>query len=236
MDNLNTYENMIWQIKQKTSLPYCIESFGADGDFKIHISREKRPLEKRKVLFIGTGRCGTTTIAKLFQANGKDVGHEIDGKDGISSHWFAYDSDWHPYVVGQPLGHIHLGEHRSDYDFEHVFQIVRNPLDCISSIQHFFHDSDCEFLKDQNISSMHRGDLFSAMRIYLLVNQHCQKQTKNRYRIEELNQYFSQMYTTLYGQPDFELQTIEPANRSQHPVVTWDKLHETNGLLAYHLA
>jgi GR25 family glycosyltransferase involved in LPS biosynthesis len=82
----------------------------------------------RKLLIVGHPRCGSGYMAKLFQSYGFDIGHELTGKDGISSWMFAvYDTN-NPYAFDQ------YARSRFYWKFDFVIHHVRNPLQAIPSI------------------------------------------------------------------------------------------------------
>lgn len=78
-----------------------------------------------KYLILGHPRSGTGYMAKLFQLNGLDVGHEIMGKNGQSNWQYAIPNDkCFPWTKGV----------KSDYNWDIIIHVVRDPFTAISSI------------------------------------------------------------------------------------------------------
>ncbi|NMC62385.1 MAG: hypothetical protein GYA55_04385 [SAR324 cluster bacterium] len=77
------------------------------------------------LLITGHPRSGTGYMAKLFSANGYDIGHESLGRNGISAWQFA-----------TPINHTiwAVDLHRKDFEFETVIHVIREPLKCVSSV------------------------------------------------------------------------------------------------------
>jgi Uncharacterized protein conserved in bacteria len=96
---INTPEN-IGRLAQQAAggRSYHLEPYGSDGDVIFQLERKEGTPEKCKVLFTGTGRCGTQYISNLFTANGIDVGHELV----------------EPYLPGF-VGQSQVGYYRVDY-------------------------------------------------------------------------------------------------------------------------
>ena len=74
--------------------------------------------------FVVTGhaRSGTKYMSKLLQAYGYDVGHEVVGKDGISS-----------WCWGAPPGPVPYGQEKGEHKYGFLIQVVREPWAVISS-------------------------------------------------------------------------------------------------------
>lgn len=82
----------------------------------------------RPILSIGHPECGSSYMSELFKACGLDVGHEMMGKDGISSWMFAVEDDENPWARDP------LAVSRKHKYFAHVIHFVRNPVTAIPSI------------------------------------------------------------------------------------------------------
>jgi|WetSurMetagenome_2_1015567.scaffolds.fasta_scaffold388268_1 hypothetical protein len=233
---VNTNENVARLARQAAGdKEYLLEPYGTDGDVVFYLERKRAKPKKRTVLFTGTGRCGTMHIADLFTANGIDIGHEICGLDGCSSHFFSYDADWHWFAMGQPVGYIHLGEHRSDYEFEHIIHVVREPLACISSIASFFHDCDWYWLKAQGLPDwLKRNDIRSAMYAYCAMNEKTASQTNWRVQIEDMDEVFPMLLHQLFGRRPMVTKLPKHSNQSPgKPLrVSWDDLDDLDSGLA----
>lgn len=208
---------------------FHLKQKGSDGDYVFYLERKNQTPDARTVLFTGTGRCGTKYVAELFTANEIDIGHEVCGLDGCSSHQFVYNADWHWLAMGLPVGYVHLGEHRSDYEFKHVIHLVRNPLTCIPSIASWFHD--CDWIWLRAFSSIPewatRHDLRSAMHAYLVMNEAAEPQSEKRVRIEDIDTEFPVLSQDLFGKTP-RVTKLQKANASpaQPQRVSWDTLLE----------
>ena len=80
----------------------------------------------REYLILGHPRTGTGYMAKLFQANGYDVGHEIVGEHGTSNWQFAVKAKEYPFA----------SDHfkRQEIEFANIYHVIRHPLHAINSI------------------------------------------------------------------------------------------------------
>lgn len=85
----------------------------------------------RKIIITGCGRSATQYISKVCQLGGKDIQHELSGKDGVSS-WYATFSD-----TSDPTHKIKIPYYKEAI----VLHQVRNFLKTIESCQVFENDS-----------------------------------------------------------------------------------------------
>jgi len=81
---------------------------------------------QKQYFITGHPRSGTGYMAKLFQKNNIDIGHEQMGEQGISSWQFAVNSQVYPFE--------HDGLVRSDYSFDQIIHVIRDPMACINSV------------------------------------------------------------------------------------------------------
>jgi len=98
---------------------------------------------------IGTGRCGTTWLARTLQAAGFDIGHEYVGKDGTVSLYFQCDHHWYPYhswVKDQRT--VHVGERAGDFDAQYIVNLVRHPLEVARSMAKIFPLTTYEWMSE----------------------------------------------------------------------------------------
>lgn len=143
--------------------------------------------ESRELLVLGTGRCGTTTIANVFQKMGLDLQRERVGAYGTSSLFFTVDSDWHPRWTWEER--CHIGERRSDYIFEHIFHIVRNPVKTIPSMGAVFPGLMYEFFEDNEIIPIGiKSQLLRCAHAYYNLNILSEEQAELRFRVEDLSE------------------------------------------------
>ena len=79
----------------------------------------------KRFLIIGHPRCGTGFMSKWFNyCYNYQIGHEIMGKDGISSWMMTVTDREYPYSNFL----------KGDYNFNQTFICIRHPLDAIQSI------------------------------------------------------------------------------------------------------
>lgn len=82
----------------------------------------------RTILVVGHPRTGTAFAAALLTALGLDIGHERDGKDGISSWMFAVEDAQNPYAVDP------VAASRCQLRWDHLLHPVRNIVSAVPSI------------------------------------------------------------------------------------------------------
>lgn len=135
---------MLWKYPKTTySLRSTCEKIGVD--------KLKGRKIKRLIHVMGSGRSGTTFMAKCFQAIGLDVQHERTGRHGTSSLFFtAGDHHWYPALPWYK-GRNHYGERYSDFEFQWRIHVVRHPLKTIPSIGKIFNGLNYEFLEELGI-------------------------------------------------------------------------------------
>ena len=134
----------------------------------------------------------------------------------------------------RPSGCAHLGEHKSDYDFEYIFHLIRNPLTCISSMLNFFHEADYVFHNAMpNLQGVVRGDLYSVMRMYYEVNKQCDSHNAVRVKLENIDYVAKDIARQVFG-VELKVPKIEKVNVSSKPPkpLTWKKLYGVNQNLA----
>ena len=83
-------------------------------------------LIEKNILVVGHPRSGTGYMAKTLSSNNILLGHECMNRDGISSWMFAARSDKVPYTSDNSVP--------SQYIFDNIIHVVRNPLDVIASM------------------------------------------------------------------------------------------------------
>lgn len=85
------------------------------------------PVE-RPFLIVGHPRTGTGFAANLFRQLGYDIGHERDGRDGLSSWMFAVEDDDNPFTYDE------VARSRQNLRWQHLIHPVRDPLAAAPSI------------------------------------------------------------------------------------------------------
>lgn len=96
-----------------------------------------------KYLITGHPRSGTKYMSELFKNNGHDIGHEEMGKDGTSNWQMAVYANEYPYKVNDNFT-------RMDIDFDVLIQVIRNPIDAVSSIA--FTEQPSEWFRAKYVS------------------------------------------------------------------------------------
>lgn len=82
----------------------------------------------RAILVVGHPRTGTAFAASLLTALGLEVGHERDGKDGISSWMFAVEDAKNPYAIDP------VAASRRNLHWDHLLHPVRDVATAVPSI------------------------------------------------------------------------------------------------------
>lgn len=150
---------------------------------------------KRQLLIIGTGRSGTLYTSRVFRAAGLDLQHERMGVFGCVSMYFVpFVTDCSIVNDGQKQP-IHDGEHRTDYEFAHIWHQVRDPLKTIDSLAKSFTRKVRVWTARQLHVSMpglsselrcpFEDKLVWALRYWVDANLLCEMQTAWRFRVEE---------------------------------------------------
>ena len=98
---------------------------GLNKEDQIRKSNHFKRVVYREFLCIGHPRCGTTSVSDYLTQMGYDIGHEVMGKNGVSSWMLAVEDKSYPW------GNI---KEKFRYYFKNIIHIVRNPFDAIPSI------------------------------------------------------------------------------------------------------
>jgi hypothetical protein len=161
------------------------------------------------VLIIGTGRCGTKTVAAYLQLAGLDVGHEKDRPDGIVAWRRACDV-------------------RRTY--KTILHVVREPLATIASWTYTVKPYSRRF-SEQHLGLPHDWTAMrKALAHWVLWNELCEARSSWRFRIEDLPRRLPKLYACvgvhLPLRKKLELRGGERVivNDRQHPEVSWDEL------------
>lgn len=202
---------------------------------------KRRIKQRRRVLFTGTGRCGTTYIAKVMQIAGYDVQHEKCGTFGTASLFFLVDSPWHPMLPWY-AGRNHVGERRSDYTFDVTIQLTRHPFNTIRSMSKIFNGLNYEYFEEAGVlprdlkSSLHR-----CMYLYYALNALAEKQATLRVSLENVREYWPDIleYCGLSRRIEFP-EMVKPANRGtgyrKAAPMTWKEMVALDFTLATRIA
>lgn len=124
-------------------------------------------------LITGSGRSGSTYIAKVLQRCGLDIGHHKMGSDGTVCGYYCFDVKKYP-VKSHPVP-------RPKFDV--ILHQVREPLANIASLQTGRSWKwTCQFLP----VSENAPALIKACYNWLIFNEEAEKQALWTYRIEDL--------------------------------------------------
>jgi hypothetical protein len=153
-----------------------------------------------KILFTGCGRSGTKYISVLMRAMGLDIRHEAMGQDGISSWYMAVDSKEVP-----------IGPTASEYDFEHVIQVVRHPLLAIKSITAFT-DEAWAFICQHTPCNEQDPILFRSAKYWYYWNQLAAQKAVCQVKIEDQQQIITTIEQTLGIEVEQQVLAQLPSN------------------------
>ena len=201
--------------------------------------RRGKPL-KRLLLITGSGRSGTTYAAKTMQAIGLDVQHELTGADGTSSLFFLVDSEWYPALPWYP-GRNHVGERRSDYEFQYVLHVVRHPLKTIPSIGKIFNGLNYELFEEQGVIPIGiKNKMLRCAWMYYGLNLLAEKQATMRVQLERYEHSWPAIMRMLgMSRGTLFPRHVKPANRGTgfraSVPVTWEDLDALDPELAMNI-
>lgn len=173
-------------------------------------------------LITGCGRSGTRYIAQALRRCGLDVDHEKPGRDGMSSYYYCFDTDWYP-GSSHPVPRL---------EFDVILHQIRYPLDVIASLLTTSSwNWVCQFLPvDQETPLLTR-----CCYHWLIFNLHAEKQAKFTYRIEALEQVWDRLQQTLGFHTPYEV--IKPIpktiNTRKHRDVTWEEVRDSIPITTY---
>ncbi|CAD0183565.1 Glycosyltransferase family 25 (LPS biosynthesis protein) [Ruegeria sp. THAF57] len=98
------------------------------AEFERRLKHHVQHVYQRAILCVGHPRTGTGFVAELCTKSGVEVGHEADGKDGISSWMFAVDAAENPWAADP------VAQTRKALKWQFMIQTVRDPATAIPSI------------------------------------------------------------------------------------------------------
>lgn len=190
---------------------------------------------RKLMLFSGTGRTGSKTIALWFKKHKIEVLHEKTGEYGSSTHFYHSDHKWYPMYPWYN-GRTHIGERLSDFDFEYRYHIVRNPLTCIPSIGKIFCSLEFILLQELDmIPKIIKTKLHRCMWVYNAINHRLENQIpKNRrVKLEELNKIIPMVKkdTGIILNPELKPHSNKGSGFRMSAPVTWDDMMKEDKLL-----
>tara|TARA_B100000131_G_scaffold107881_1_gene104662 strand:+ start:2217 stop:2831 length:615 start_codon:yes stop_codon:yes gene_type:complete len=131
----------------------------------------------KEFLILGVGRSGTGYISELFSNLGYPIGHEKMGEYGIASWLFAVNSE--PKNLPNNWGSFTPKLRRKEDTFNHVINVIRNPVHVIRSFANFPPPDNNEWRKefisiDKNLNPMEQ-----LIKIYIEWNKLILNQNPN---------------------------------------------------------
>lgn len=189
----------------------------------------------RHLLVTGTGRCGTTWLSRTLLATGLDVPHEHMGKHGTVSMYFQVDSPWYPFIPwAKPLEKIaHVGERRSDFNFNHVVHLVRHPLKVAASMRSIIGELTYEWAEFNNLLPVpwnYKPVIVRNLLYWLASTENCERQADQTIVLDNFSSMDWDEMLRHAGLPRVEMPEIPPANKSsgfkKHEPPTWRQVAE----------
>jgi hypothetical protein len=135
-----------------------------------------------RLLIIGCGRSGTRYTSKVLGRCGLKIGHEREGKDGMTS-WMS---------IGRP------GELES-HSF--IFHQVREPLGVISSFQTVMDRTWRTVFEVEPRITREEPKLLRCMKYWLYWNQNCEAMARGTYRVEDIRGTLPEMLSLMGLEP-----------------------------------
>lgn len=177
------------------------------------------------LLVTGNGRSGTTWLAKTFEKT-KVIGcpHEHCGDHGTVSWYFFADSDWHPFHVShRPVGRvIHVGERRSDFNFQWTVHLVRDPLKVIGSMVRVMSMTDHWYAVCNSLGRYSQDLYYDRKASRMLKTMHMayaiwkmsEQQADFTIRLEDVPKRWPDLMTMVGHPRDLPMPQVEPTNKS----------------------
>lgn len=203
------------------------------------VNKLRGPKVKKKLLVLGSGRSGTTFTAKALQTAGIEVTHEKVGEHGTVSHYFVVDSDWHPMAPWKgwvEKEKMHVGERRSDFDFEHIVHIVRDPRKTIPSMTKIFDSVTWHYYVHNGlVPAGIKKPMLRAMHLWLAHNRLAMEQADLTFQLERYQNAWPAMMAMLKCDEPYP-QHLKPMNKTggfkKYTPLTWDELSGFDAKLA----
>jgi len=203
--------------------------------------------KKKKLLVTGNMRCGTTWMTHALRAVGLDCQHECMGEDGTVSWFFAIDAPSYPFNPrNTPKGRTaHVGEgRRSDYRFEHVVHLVRDPLKTLGSMMKIMPRKEQEWLDDNGMLDMGaEPKLLRMMQAWYLINTEVEAIATYRIRLEDVTNRSKNDWDKFMREIDWPSKGVPsvPVKNASRGIfkatrLIWHDLHELDPVLADKIA
>lgn len=205
-----------------------------------------KKIHDRELLVIGTGRCGTTWLDKALNVSGIETGHECVRNRGAVSQYFHTDHDWYPFIpwaTNYPGRKAHLGERRSDFQFDITIHLVRHPLLTEASMRGIFWLMNYFWMEDCGVLSVPYD--FKPARLRNLHAWHdvvkkCEEVSNMTITLPQINT--TRGWNRLISAANFDkvpLPDIAPTNKSsgfkKHKPLKWHEVDKLDRTLGKHL-
>jgi hypothetical protein len=146
--------------------------------------------QRKKVLIMGSGRCGTSSLALNLQELGLDVQDERMGADGTAGLWFIpKDAAWYPWWPWDPT-RCYPGCRRSDFTFDVILHVVRDPRHVIPAMGKVFPGIIWEWFEDTYVIPLRSKPKFSQLErcafAWYYLNKYAEEQADYTFRIEDV--------------------------------------------------
>lgn len=147
----------------------------------------------RKLLVLATPKSATRFLTKLMRNAHVKVGHEHIKRHGTVGCFFAVEDVWYPGKHWNDDGGVEdeSRQRRSDYEFEHVWHMTRDPRKVIPSLafRHFPGTMWCWQERHTGISCGIYPKMLRSMLFYVAWNELIERNERidHRFRIEDID-------------------------------------------------
>jgi hypothetical protein len=204
-------------------------------------------MQRKKLLVVACPRSGTLHTAHLLNKAGVKVKHENMGQDGTVSCFFAPTFASHMQTPESGKPHVEDGELPQNFEFEHVWLQVRDPLKVIASLLKIMQQKTWDWVAAVNPkidTTPHRTretSIRRAMMFWIEWNKMVLEQRNPElvYRVEDFDSTWPRMCELLGIEAELPVvsQTMHASsgNRKATPV-TFEELVDVDVLMAKRLA
>lgn len=180
------------------------------------------------ILITGNPRSGTKYVTKMLNNVALEVAHENIGRHGMVSCFMFLPPEISPEWVPLHLKRdVNCYIRRKAFKFENVFHAVRHPLNCITSMMTNVNRRHQEWMTEIGVlRGNERSRLERIMKMWHRTNHYAAQQTKLRYRIEDLENYWPTMMKCLGLKTKYPGEIKRPyhSGKDKEPL-TWDDLY-----------
>jgi len=168
-------------------------------------------------------RSGTLYISNVMRRCGLDMPHEMTGKDGTVSYFFAVDASWYPIYSamqksGRRLRHHENGKRR-DFAFKNFIHQMRDPIKCIASMCAVVVVRDWEWIEHHTgIHHKMKPKEVRAAKFWCKWNQLIRDQKPDMaYRVEDIDTVWPEL-ANLTGIDLQKHPTVPDTSRTMHRI------------------